>query len=778
MQLTITLTIVVAVLVLAAVPGSADSPVKPVVPLEAEAFDLSQVKLLDGPFLHAFELDVAYLKSLPPDRLLDNFRVNAGLPSKAQPLGGWEDPNCEVRGHFVGHYLTACAKAYRACGDLELKAHADAVVAGMAECQARFPSGYLSAFPESFFDRLERLERVWVPWYTLHKIYQGLLDMYTLTGNKQALEVLKKACAWAIQRTDKLSDEQLQKVLATEHGGINEVFANIYAVTGDERYLRLAARFNHHAVLDPLARGEDRLTGLHANTQFPKVIGLARQYELTGNPSFRSAAEFFWTVVTRERSYVIGGNSDGEVFSPKEELSKHIGAQSTETCNTYNMLRLTRHIFAWNAQGEDGDYYERALYNHILASQNPETGMMSYYVPLKTGSSKAAKTPFGFSEPFDSFWCCTGTGVENHVKYGDSIYWHEGNRALYVNLFIASELNWSSRGIRVTQTTRFPDEPATTLEFQCRRPVRLAVRIRRPAWTGEGFSLTLNGKQVQPTSEQNGFVTLNRTWNSRDRLGVSLPMRLRTEGFRDNPRRFAFLYGPIVLCAETEPGNPHAYAIGDPENLAGALKPVEGQPLTFEAPASLFRRGFDDRGGKVVFRPFFREYQRAYAVYWDAVDEATWQTIKQDYEKEQVRLRELDARTVDMVRIGDRRSEAEHNLRGEKTGDGPLGERHWRHAVDGGWFSYDLKVEPGAPQELLVTFWGSDSGPRTFDILLDGNHLDTMTLANNDPGRFFDRVYALPATVLEAKDRITVRFQGHPGNFAGGVFGLRIVRSR
>jgi DUF1680 family protein len=760
------------------VAGASGPRVRPAVPLKAEPFDLSAVRLLDGPFKHAMDLDIRYLKSLPPDRLLHSFRINAGLPSTAKPLGGWEEPNSEVRGHFVGHYLSACAMAVRATGDAQLKANADRVVAGMAECQARFPSGYLSAFPESFFDRLEALQPVWVPWYTLHKVYQGLLDMYVLTGNEQAMTVLKKAAQWALDRTGRLSDEQMQKVLNTEHGGINEVFANLYAVTGDRRYLKLSQRMNHMAVLGPLMRGEDRLTGLHANTQFPKVIGISRQYELTGDKALRAGAEFFWNVVTRERSYVIGGNSDGEVFSPKEELSKHIGQQSTETCNTYNMLRLTRHIFSWNADGEQADYYERALYNHILASQHPHTGMMNYYVPLKTGSSKAAKTPFGFSEPFDSFWCCTGTGVENHVKYGDSIYWHEGSQGLFVNLFIASELDWKERGVRVRQETRFPDEPRTRVTMSCVRPLRLALHIRRPAWAGNGYRVRVNGQAVRSRvpSVHPGYFTVERTWRTGDVVEVELPMSLWTQAFRDNPNKLAVLYGPLVLCAETTYGNEVACMVGSPEQALAALKPVEGATLEFRGPARTFRLGFGDAGGDVTFRAFFREYERPYVVYWDVLDEASWNARKQEHEQELAAQAALDKRTVDMVRIGDEASEREHGLEGERTGSGPYGSRMWRHATDGGWFSYRLKVRAGEPQMLLITLWGSDAGARTFDVIVDGRKLDTITLANNAPGRFFDRTLELPADLLQGKEAITVRFQGHAGNFAGGVFGLRVVR--
>ncbi|MHB8899931.1 MAG: beta-L-arabinofuranosidase domain-containing protein, partial [Thermoguttaceae bacterium] len=344
-----------------------------VVPFQAYAFDLRQVRLLDGPFLHARELDRRYLLSLDPDRLLHTFRLNAGLPSPAQPLGGWEATDCEVRGHFTGHYLTACSLMYASTGDAAVKAKGDAVVKGLGECQAEFPSGYLSAYPEEFFDRVEARRPVWAPYYTLHKIYAGLLDMYVYCDNPQALDVCKKFADWVIARNGRLSDQQMQAMLGNEHGGMNEVLANLYGLTGEDKYLKIAQRFNHMAVIGPAENREDRLTGLHANTQIPKFVGAARQYELTGNPKLKTAAEFFWNTVVKERSYVIGGHSDGEHFSPKERLSEALGPATTETCNTYNVLKLTRHLFCWEPRAEYADYYERALYNHILASQHPET---------------------------------------------------------------------------------------------------------------------------------------------------------------------------------------------------------------------------------------------------------------------------------------------------------------------------------------------------------------------------------------------------------------------
>jgi uncharacterized protein len=407
------------------------------VAFKAQPFALQDVRLLDGPFKQAMNLDQEYLLSLDPDRLLHNFRVNAALPSSARPLGGWEAPDVELRGHTVGHYLSALALMYAATDDGRFKTRADLMVNELARIQeaqaARFHPGYLSAFPEEFVDRVEARQRVWAPYYTIHKIMAGLLDVHQLCGNARALEVVTKMADWVKFRVDRISEEQQQRALGTEFGGMNEVLANIYAATGNPEYLRVAHAFDHKAIFDPLSRHEDPLSGLHANTQFPKIIGAAREYELTGDARLQDIATFFWDRVVHHRSYVMGGNSDGESFFPEEEFSKHLGTSGPETCNTYNMLKLTRHIFAWSADAGAMDFYERALFNHILPSQDPATGMVIYYCPLRPGAWKS------YSTPDESFWCCVGTGMENHTKYGDTIYFHD-DRSLFVNLFIPSEL--------------------------------------------------------------------------------------------------------------------------------------------------------------------------------------------------------------------------------------------------------------------------------------------------------------------------------------------------
>jgi DUF1680 family protein len=750
------------------------------IPHKCYAFDLRDVRLLDGPFKHAMELDRQYLLSLDVDRLLHNFRVNAGEPSSAHPFGGWEEPKCELRGHFVGHYLSACAMMFASTGDEQLKGKGNAVVAGLAECQAKIGNGYLSAYPEEFFDRVEKQQRVWAPYYTLHKIYAGLLDMYVYCDNQQALEVCRKFADWVIARNARLTDDQMQKMLGNEHGGMNEVLANLYGLTGEEKYLKIAQRFNHQAVLEPLSRREDKLTGLHANTQFPKVIGAARQYELTADTTLNTIAIYFWNVVTKERSYIIGGNSDGEMFSPKERLSQALGPNTTETCNTYNMLKLTRHLFCWDPQPEYADYYERALYNHILASQNPRTGMMCYYVPLRSGSQK------NYCDQDNSFWCCTGTGVENHAKYGDSIYFHDGQSNLYLNLFIASEINWKDKGIKIRQETKYPQEDSTHIVVTCEKPVELNLNIRHPYWAVGGIQVTINGNPLgdalrqkeSSASKPGSYLTLSRVWKSGDTVDVAMPMTLRIEAFRDNPRRFAFMHGPLVLCAEVDTRKQLPVIVAEENQILSSLKPVAGKPSTFTGSPQVFRIPGEKEGDTVTLEPFYTMHgKRNYIVYWDALTPTQWQAKEEEYKAEQARQKELEAKTVDVVNPGEEQNERDHKLKGDNTAAGEFGGRKWRHATDGGWFSWEIKVLADRQQELLVTYWGSDGGNRVFDILIDDTKLRTQRLQNNKPGKFYDEVYNIPEDLTKGKQMVTVKFQAKSGAWAGGVFGLRVLKA-
>lgn len=595
--------------------------------IKAYPFDTWQVRLLDGPFYENMMRDLKYLLILDADRFLHMFRITAGLPSSAKPYGGWEGPDVELRGHSLGHYLSACALMYSSTADQRLKARAEGIVAELAKIQQAMPSrgfhdGYLAAFPEEFFDRVDAAQQVWAPYYTLHKIMAGLLDVYQNCGNRQALDVLTKLADWVRFRVDRLSDEQQQRALDTEFGGMMEVLENLYGITGNSEYLRVARKFDHRKVFDPLARGEDPLNGLHANTQIPKAIGAARDYELTGEKRYYDIARFFWQRVALFRSYVIGGNSDQEMFFPPETFSRHLGVSSTETCNTYNMLKLTRHIFQWEPSAETMDFYERGLYNHILASQETGTGMVTYYVPLRPGAYKT------YSTPQDSFWCCVGTGMENHAKYGDTIYFHS-NDALYVNLFIASELDWADKGIIVNQETRFPEEDTTRLIFKMQYPVHLALKIRHPSWAKSGVIVTVNGKNTPVKSSPGSYFAIEKTWKFGDTVIVRFPMSLHMETMPDDPSIVAFLYGPVVLAGDLgKAGLENAPRYGplapqmnkasaamipvfrcDPKEVLAKLRPEPGAVASF-------RTNGIGVPGDILLVPFYKIIEPRYTVYW------------------------------------------------------------------------------------------------------------------------------------------------------------------
>jgi DUF1680 family protein len=574
------------------------------------------------------ERDLKYMLRLEPDRLLHTFRVTAGLPSSAQPYGGWEKPDGELRGHSVGHYLSACAFMYAMTGDAKIKANADYVVAELAKCQKVLgPSGYLSAYPEEFFDRVFSVRRVWAPFYTLHKIMAGLVDMYEQTGNAQALETVEKMAHWVKSRTGRSDEGHMEIVLNhTEQGGMNEVLTNIFSLAGNPEYLETARRFDEKHYTVPLSEHRDVLKGEHVNSFIPNIIGAAREYEMTGDPALYEIATYFWNQVTGARSYVTGGTSNGEGWQADPYvISTELGKDSHESCCTYNMLKLTRHLFSWEPKAEYADYYERALFNGILPTQEPATAMMMYYVPMMPGMFKT------FMTPFDSFWCCTGTGMENHAKYGDSIYFHDRD-SVFVNLFIASELKWPEKGFGLRQETRFPEEGKTTLVVTAAGPGETALRIRIPAWAEKGGSVTVNGKKLDAFSGPSSYFTLKRAWKKGDRIEVVLPMKLRLERTPDNVNIVAVLYGPIVLAGELGPVNmpddkvfgsygPSGDPVAVPKLAVKSadpstwIKPVPGKPLTFRT---------ENVGAPtdITLVPFYKLFGQRYTVYWDFTSES------------------------------------------------------------------------------------------------------------------------------------------------------------
>jgi DUF1680 family protein len=772
----------------AAMPFSARSAVVPdKARIQVHAFSVAQVRLLEGPFKNAMDRDKDYLLLLDADRLLAGFRSNAGLEPKGKRYGGWEQQS--LAGHSLGHHLSAVSLMYAATGDERLRQRADYIVSELAACQKASGDGYLAAFEkgrEAFAEvakgdiRTKRfdLNGIWAPWYTMHKVLAGLRDAHDLAGNQQALEAAAKLADWAISVTKDLSEQQFQHMLECEHGGMNEALADLYALTGQQKYLDLARRFYHKAVLDPLRLGVDDLTGLHGNTQIPKVIGAARQYELTADSSFKDIAEFFWRTVTEHHTFAIGGHGDNEHFGIPGRLAPMLSNHTAETCNTYNMLKLTKHLFSWSPREEYAWFYERALYNHILASQNPENGMMCYFVPLRQGTQKR------FSTPENSFWCCVGTGMENHARYGESIYWHDDG-GIYINLFIASRLEWPEKHVALRQETRFPEVASSKLVFESDSPAELELRIRRPSWAGDEFRVAVNG-QSEPRPQENGYVLLRRAWKKGDVVDVSLPMQLWEEPLPDDPNKVALLYGPLVLAGVLGEGKAGPGQQDDDEvsketatapyfqptaaDVTEWVQPVPGKPLTFKTHGA-------GKPSDVELVPFYKVVNQTYSVYWDLVTPGLVAEREREAERERQRLADLDRRTIEKLSFGDEQAEKSHNLQGENHRNGRFRGSTWRQA-ERGWFSADLAVRPSEPADLVCRYWGGDGRYQWFDILVNGTKIASEQLHHEKPGEFVDHTYAIPFDLTRGKDKATVRFQSQGNLVAGSVYECRTVRLR
>ncbi len=590
-------------------------------------FELSDVKLLDGPFKHATELNAKSLLNYEPDRLLAKFRSEAGLEPRAEHYHGWEDNT--IAGHSLGHHLSACAMMYQTTGDKRFLERVNYIVDELYECQMADWDGYLGAFPDGKriledevgagdvrskgFD----LNGIWVPYYTEHKVMAGLFDAYKLCGNMLALEINIRFAEWLDTVIGKLDDSTVQVMLHCEHGGINESLAELFAITGVERYLEMSKIFHHKAILDSLAEGVDVLPGKHGNTQVPKLVGLARRYELTGDPVDRQSAEFFWDRVVNHHSYVTGGHGNHEYFGPPDQLAKRLSDGTTETCNVYNMLKLSRHLFLWEASAEVADYYERALFNHILSSQHPVDGRVIYNLSLEMGGHKVYQDPYWFT-------CCVGTGMENHSKYGRNIYYYN-DRELYISQYIASELNWEEKGLKITQNTAYPEEQGTTIGIECGDPVNLDFMVRYPYWAEQGIEIKVNGKKKKTGRDAGSYVRISGTWNSGDIIDVNIPFSLRLETMPDDPNRVAFMYGPLLMAGDlgaVEDSN--AY---DPMYVPILLTDTRDPSVLLEAAeaeVNTFLTAGVGRPRDVTLKPFYKTHERRYTVYWDIFDEMGW----------------------------------------------------------------------------------------------------------------------------------------------------------
>ncbi len=811
--------------------------------IQARPLDLACVRLTGGPLKHAQDATARYLLELEPDRMMAGYRLRAGLEPKAKGYDGWDAVDGrQLTGHIAGHYLSAVSLMYAATGDAQFKERADYLVKEMKEVQDKRGNGYLGALqgsrpgaqrgpygetrPEDLLDGQELFRRLsqgeirssgfdlngmWSPWYTLHKTYAGLRDAYRYAGNKTALEVEIQFAAWAEGILAPLRDEQIQRMLNTEFGGMNEIMIDLYADTGDSRWLDLSYKFEHHSFIQPLEHHIDNLNGKHGNTQIPKLIGSADRFAYTGQAGDILAAGFFWDRVVQHHSFATGGHGKDEYFHEPDKLDAVKDGRTCETCNVYNMLKLTRRLFALEPDAHYADFQERALFNHILASIDPNDGRTCYMVPV------GQAVQHEYQDMFRDFTCCVGTGMESHALHGDGIYYEAGDK-LYVNLYVPSTVDWAKSGVKLTVDTGFPEGESATIKLAIQSPKEFTLALRKPYWASDGFSLKVNGEAVSadvidpfrnvpesgrpvgfrraPDESQtpqgpSSYVEFKRTWKTGDTIEVGLPKTLYLEPTPDNPRVVAVLWGPLVLAGDIGPerhGPPGAAEEGAPtvpvfvaadRNVSDWLKPVEGQPGEFHT----IEVGRDNRGAdreqEALLVPFYRLHNRLYAIYWDLFTQSEWEQKKAEYAAEQERLRRLEAATVAFAQPGQMQPERDYDFQTGDENARPLNSEGRPGRFARSWFSFAMPVDPARSAKLVVTYYNMERrrGPADFEIQVEGQRIGQERLENSEPARFFDVEYAIPAGLVQGKEKVTVRFQAAEGSSTAGVYGIRIIRA-
>ena len=747
------------------------------IPINAYAFPLDEVKLIPGsPFYKARSLDSAYLRLISPDRLLYRFYKHAGLTPRDSIYGGWESEG--LSGHTLGHYLSAAAMMYASTGDRQLKRNIDYTINQLSIIQEARKTGYLGAIPgeDSIFLKVAAglikatsfdLNGGWSPWYTVHKIMSGLCDVYYYTSNRRALTLVSRMADWVHQTIDHLPDSTRLVMLNCEYGGMNDVLANIYALTGNKKYLDLSYKFKDEFVMGKLANGIDPMPGKHSNTNVPKAIGSARQYELNGQIEDQKIASFFWQTMVDHHSYVIGGNSNYEYCGEQDQLNDRLSDNTCETCNTYNMLKLTRHLFAWTPDARYMDYYERALYNHILASQHPENGMMCYFVPLRMGTQKT------FSDTFNTFTCCVGSGMENHSKHQEQIFSHDGKQTVYVNLFIPAALNWKANKFTLEQTTSFPASNEIRLWIKSKPLKNSRIAIRQPFWS-KPLQVEINGKPYQSAAANNGYVFIQHEWKKNDWIKVSVSQQVYSEGMPDNPDRIALKYGPLVLAGQLgkdKPGELDVPVLLTSERNVSAWMVRETDSLEFKMNAV-------GKPRDILFKPFYQVYDQYYSVYFDYYNQNQWDQLVSEHSAELERLKSLETQSVDYFIPGNKEDEKAHVLTHSERSyvDAALG-RPGREARADHFFEFQMKVDPSRANQLVLTYLGDDKN-RIWDILVDDNIIATVDWAGGKTGKFYDLYYDLPAKLIQSKSKILIKINASHGKTAGRIFGVRTIRKR
>ena len=754
---------------------------------KVEYFGISDVRLTRSAFKHAEDMDIQYLLALNPDRLLAPYLKGAGLPPKADNYTNWE--NTGLDGHIGGHYLSALSFMYAATGNEEIGRRLDYVLSELKRCQDTAGDGYLCGVPDGrkMWKEIEQgnvraatfgLNDRWVPLYNIHKIYAGLRDAYLVAHREEAKDMLVKLTDWMERTTANLTDAQMQDMLRSEHGGLNETFADVAAITGDKRYLTLAHRFSHDIILNPLLKQEDKLTGIHANTQIPKVIGFKRIADIEKNDDWSKAADFFWHTVVNNRSITIGGNSVYEHFHPADNFEPmRTSEQGPETCNTYNMLRLTKMLYATSADAKYMDYYERALFNHILSTQDPVQGGFVYFTPMRSGHYRV------YSQPQTSFWCCVGSGLENHARYGEMIYAHKGNDQLYVNLFIPSTLEWGD--INIEQSTSFPDEEGTSVIVTSKKGKnkKFTLNIRVPEWVNEGeLSLTINGK-TEKVNIADGYVKVNRSWKDGDKLHISMPMHLRAIDMPDNSHNYSFLYGPIVLASRMGTQRQDGMFADDSRGghiAQGPRLPLQNMPVVVGSTEDILSH-ITKTDGKMEFtlkgvspenyegmklEPFYRIHESRYMVYWPVLSASEVAKRQEEVARQESIAQALEARTADKVTCGEQQPESDHFVKMEWSGTGNDGGVQWRETRQ--WFSYRMKTNGRKITAVRIAFRPENN--RDARVLINDTEIGLFSSADNG-------VIELPvkADVIGKAETLTLKIAKGNKDITPHIYEVRLI---
>lgn len=745
-------------------------------------FGLDQVTLTGEYYINAFEKELHYLRSYDIDRLLAGFRETRGLVPKAEKYPGWE--NTEIRGHTFGHYMTALAQAYSQTKDPAFMEKLLYIVSELSQCQ--FNSGYLSAFPETLIDNVENKQPAWVPWYTMHKIIAGLITVYHATQSQAALNIVVRLGDWVASRTSLWSDELQATVLAVEYGGMNDSLYDLYKISGSQKHLDAAHRFDELPMFEAIRQGRDILAGKHANTTIPKFIGALNRYLVLGESEsfYLEAAKKFWDIVVYHHSYMTGGNSESEHFGEPDILDRRRSDITCETCNSYNMLKLTRELFKLTKDRKYADFYETTFINAILSSQHPETGMTMYFQPMATGYFKI------YSSPFEHFWCCTGTGMESFTKLNDSIYYHKDDE-LYVTQFVSSTLDWRQKQVKLTQSSGIPDSDQVTLKIETENQQAkvFKLHIRVPYWVRGNIEARLNGELIAVDIRDHRIV-MDREWQHGDTLALTLPMNVFVSRLADNPSAVGFQYGPIVLSAalgtddmsQAQTGImvevPTRRMLVKDFLIPTGMNPdlwLEGieRHLVKEGRELVFKLRNTDEDDRLIFTPHYKQHQERYGIYWNIVEPDS-DELKRHLEQARTEQLVKEA-TIDSVQVGNDQYELQHAIKGEGTVGGAWEGQNGRIANPGGWFSYELKMIPGIENLLQVTY-SSIHHDRVLHIYANGKLLASERSAQGYRREFFTKSYSIPEELINGKEQVEFKFV--PEDKRNGIFGvLRTMRS-